>query len=542
MRAMRLLAAISMTAAAAVWTATCGGDGGTGPDPTPPPPPPPANRAPTTVGSLGALTIEVGAEVTVNVASNFNDPDGDALTYSAATSDAAVASATVSGSTVAVTGVGAGTANITVTATDPGGLNATQTMGVTVEAGNNPPIVVGGLEDQTVSIGDTVMADVAAFFEDPEDDELTFSAASSDTTVATAMVDGSALTAVAVGEGSSTVTVTATDTADNTGTIEFTLTVESPNRAPEITDTIPDQMLMAGDTVRLDPADYFSDPDDDDLTYEAVSSETAIVTALIDANGMVEIGAQASGSTVVTVQAKDPEGLSAEQQINVTVTAPPPMIADTIPTHDMIVDSMVPLDMSPYFAGDGLTYTVMSSDDMVAMATVDGSTVTTTGVGVLESDTTVSVAMLMVTATNAAGGSVMQDSIMVRVHEEEYDSLPGLSVNEEGVLTAQLGTTSLTLAICLQLNNFPVGDLGNFTTFWSEWQRAVGGGWVTAQDNDKAHVVGRIPTNPAGSICPINIEDEKFPLGTYRLVGHVQIGDEVGFYKTPTFEKKPPES
>ncbi len=542
MRAMRLLAAISITAAAAVWTATCGGDGGTEPTPPPPPPPPPANRAPTTVGSLGALTIEVGAEVTVNVASNFTDPDGDALTYSAATSDDAVATASVSGSTVAVTGVGAGAANITVTATDPGGLNATQTMGVTVEAANNPPIVVGGLEDQTVSVGDTVMADVAGFFEDPEDDELTFSASSSDTTVATAAVDGSALTVVTLAEGSSTVTVTATDTADNTGTIEFTLTVEAPNRAPEITDTIPDQMLMAGDTVRLDPADYFSDPDGDDLTYEAVSSEIAIVTALIDADGMVEIGAQASGSTVVTVQAKDPEGLSAEQQINVTVTAPPPVVADTIPTHDMIVDSMVPLDMSPYFDGDGLTYTVMSSDEMVATAAADGSTVTTTGVGVLESDTTVSVATLMVTATNAAGESVTQDSIMVRVHEEEYDALQGLSVNEEGVLMAQLGATSVTLTICLQLNNFPVGgDIGTFTAYWTEWQRAVGGGWVTAQDNNKAHVT-RDPMNPGGSICPINIEDEKFPPGIYRLAGHAKLGDETGFYKTPTFEKKPPES
>ena len=815
MRAMRVLAAISMTAAAAVWTATCGGDGGTGPTPPPPPPPPPANRAPVAVGSLGALTLEVGAEVTVNVSSNFNDPDGDALTYSAASSDDAVAGASVSGSTVAVTGVGAGTANITVTATDPGGLTATQTMGVTVEAVNHPPTVVGGIDNQMLSPGDTVTADVAEFFEDPEGDELTFSTASSDTAVATASLDGSSLTVVAVADGSATVTVTATDTADNSNAFEFTVTVEGPNRAPEavdtipaqtlvtgdsvtvdvaafftdpnndaltymaatseagvatasvsgsmvtinavgagtatvtvtasdpdglsadqeigvtvpgprtvgtidaislkvggdvtidvaanfddpdgdaltyaaessdttvatvsvsgsevtvtavaigtasvtvtasdpdglsavqtvgvtvsenspptvvgtlddrtviagdtitadvsglfedpegddltfsasssdttvatasvegstltvlalgegsaivtvramdtagnsigvdftvtvelpnrapeITDTIPPQMLMVGDTARLDPADYFSDPDGDDLTYEAVSSETGIVTALIDADGMVEIGAQASGSTVVTVQAKDPEGLSAEQQVMVTVTAPPPAIADTIPTHDMIVDSMVPLDMSPYFDGDGLTYTVMSSDAMVAMASADGSTVTTTGVGVLESDTTVSVAMLMVTATNASGESVTQDSIMVRVHEEEYDSLPGLSVSEEGELTASLGATTFTLSLCLQLKNFPVGDLGAFTAFWTEWQRAVGGGWITAQDNDKAHVVGRIPGN-GGSLCPINIEDEKFPLGTYRLVGHVQIGDETGFYKTPTFEKKPPES
>ena len=541
MRAMRVLAAISMTVGTALWVATCGGgDGGTTVTP-PSPPPPPANRAPTTVGSLGTLTIEVGAEVTVDVASNFNDPDGDALTYSVATSDAAVASATVSGSTVAVTGVGAGTANITVTATDPGGLSATQTLGVTVETVNHPPTVVGGLDNQTVSVGDTIMADVAEFFEDPEGDSLTFSASSSDTTVASAAVDGSALTVVTLAEGSSTVTVTATDTADNTGSIEFTLTVEAPNRAPEITDTIPPQTLMVGDTARLDPADYFTDPDGDDLTYEAVSSETGIVTALIDADGMVEIGAQTSGSTVVTVQAKDPEGLSAEQQVMVTVTAPPPMIADTIPTHDMIVDSMVPLDMSPYFAGDGLTYTVMSSDEMVAMATADGSTVTTTGVGVLENDTTVSVAMLMVTATNAAGESLTQDSIMVRVHEEAYDSLPGLSVNDEGGLTAQLGATTFVLTSCLQLMNFPVPDVGAFTAFWTEWQRAVGSGWVTAQDNDKAHVVGR-QEGRGGSLCPIKIEDEKYPLGIYRLVGHVQIGDEIGFYKTPTFEKKPPES
>ena len=40
-----------------------------------------------------------------------------------------------------------------------------------------------------------------------------------------------------------------------------------------------------------------------------------------------------------------------------------------------------------------------------------------------------------------------------------------------------------------------------------------------------------------GSVCPIKIEDEKFPPGVYRLVGHVQIGDEAGYYKTPTFEK-----
>ena len=536
MRAMRILAAISMTAATAVWTATCGGDGGTGPDPTPPPPPPAANRAPTAVGSLGALTIEVGAEVTVNVASNFSDPDGDALTYAASTSDAAVATASVSGATVAVTGVGAGSATITVTARDPDGLSATQTMGVTVEATNQPPTVVGGIDDGTVTVGDTITADVAEFFEDPEGDELTFAAASSDTIVATAALDGSSLTVVAIGEGTSTVTITATDTADNTATVEFTLTVEVPNRAPEITDPIPAQTLMVGDTVRFDPSDHFSDPDGDDLAFEAVSSNTGFVTALIDADGMVEIGAQAPGSTVVTVTASDPEGLDAAQQVSVTVTAPPPAFADTIPTHDMIVDSMVPLDMSPYFEGGDLTYTVTSSDEMVAVASVDGSVVTTTGTGAMED--TISSAYLTVTATNSGGESVTQDSIMVRVHQEEYDSLPGLSVDEEGVLMAQLPSgASFTLSVCV--STAVTTSVAGFTIYWTEWQRAVGGGWVTVQNN----VFVSPQTNQQVHICPINIEDEKFPPGIYRLAGHARVGDEPdGFYKTPTFEKKPPES
>ena len=538
MRAMRVLTAVLMTMGASVLMATCGGgDGGTTVTP-PPPPPPPANRAPVAVGSLGTLTIDVGAEVTVDVSSNFNDPDGDALTYSAATSDAAVVSASVSGSTVAVTGVGAGTANITVTATDPGGLTATQTMGVTVQAVNQPPIVVGGLDAQTMMAGDTLTADVAGAFEDPEGDSLTFSATSGDTAVATASVDGSTLTVVALAEGTSMVEVTATDTEGNTGAFQFEVTVEAPNRAPEISDTIPDQMMMVGDTVRLDPADHFSDPDGDDLSYEAVSSDTEVVTALIDADGMVEIGAQAAGQVALTVTAFDPEGLSAEQQLTVTVTAPPPAVADTIPTHDMIVDSMVPLDMSAYFAGDDLVYTATSSDEMVAVASVDGSTVTTMGVGAVEDS--ISTAMLMVTATNAAGSAV-QDSIVVRVHQEAYDSLPGLSVDTMGVLTAQLGTTTFTLSVCIQLNNFPVGDLGSFTAHWTEWQRAVGSGWVTVQDNNKANM-NRNPTVPAGSICPIDIDDDKYPPGTYRLAGHATIGDDTRFYKTPTFEKKPPES
>ena len=535
MRAIRVLALFLITAGAALWVATCGGDGGTTePTPTPPTPPAPTNRAPAAVGSIAAQTVLVGESVTVNVASNFNDPDGNALSYAAATSDAGVATASASGSNVTINGVSAGTATVTVTARDPAGLTATQSIGVTVEATNQAPVAEGTIEDQTLVVGTEATVDVTTSFSDPDGDELTFAATSSDTTVATVSTSGAMVTVTAIASGSATVTVTATDSGELSASQEFGVTVEEPNRAPEITDSIPPQTLTLGDTVRLDASAHFSDPDGDELSYEAVSSNPEIVTALA-MGAMIEIEAKAVGTTVVTVSVTDPEGLTAAQPVMVTVEGPPPMVADSIPTHDMIVDSMVTLDVSPYFEGDELTYEATTSDEMVAVASVDGSTVTTTGVGAVEDS--ISVAILSVTATNESGGSVTQDSIAVRVHQEEYGKLPGLSVTEDGTLVAELTPGSaLPLTFCLQVQNFPVGG-SSFTVIWSEWQRAVGSGWIIAQDNAKVHVTAT-PGN-GGSVCPIKIEDDKFPPGIYRLVGHVQIGEESGFYKTPTFEKKP---
>ena len=96
----------------------------------------PGNQAPVAMGSLGELSFDQGGEVTVHVAENFSDPDGDALTYTAASSDTAVVTVTTSEATVVVVGVAAGSATVTVTASDPGGLSATQDMAVMILPGN----------------------------------------------------------------------------------------------------------------------------------------------------------------------------------------------------------------------------------------------------------------------------------------------------------------------------------------------------------------------------------------------------------------------
>lgn len=153
----------------------------------------------------------MGETATLDVSAYFRDPDGGALTYTAATSAPSVVSASVSGSTLTMVGVADGTATVTVTARDPDGLTAAQSFGVTVETPNRAPEAVGTIPDRTVVAGRTTTLDVASYFRDPDGDALTYTPSSSNADVATATASGSAVTVGGVAAGEATITVTARD-------------------------------------------------------------------------------------------------------------------------------------------------------------------------------------------------------------------------------------------------------------------------------------------------------------------------------------------
>lgn len=507
--------------------ASCGGDGG-GTTVTPVDPPP-QNRAPTAVGSISAVTVDVGATVTTDVASNFNDPDGDALTYSAATSDGGVATATVSGSVVSTTGVAAGSATVTITARDPGGLSATQTMAVTVNATNSAPEVTGTIDDRTLNVGDSVTVDVAENFSDPDGDDLTFAAASSDADVATASVSGSMVTVMAVAAGSATVTVTATDTGGLEAEAGFTVTVEQPNRAPKVAEAIPAQTINVGDTVRLVVSAYFTDPDGDELSYEAVSADTGVAEALAMGD-TVMIAAMSAGQATVAVTATDPEGLMASQDVSVTVQGPQnqaPSAVDSIPAHDLVVDSAVVLDMSAYFEdtdGDELTYSVSSSDEAVAVASAEGSVVTTMGISAMEEET-VRMATLTVTATDPDGLSATQEAD-VFVATMDYEVWEGLTINTEegdakGKLQFSLGAVAVTVTDCFSGSVVAIAQ-PTWQIHWTEWQIHKGTGWVRVPGTRLEPA-----TRSDDVVCAYTgFDDGTARAGIYRVVGEVTITDE----------------
>ncbi len=199
--------------------------------------------------------MTAGQTVTVDVSPFFSDPDGGALTYTAASSDDGVVSVSLSGSNLTVAAVAAGTATVTVTATDPDGLTATQSAGVTVEAANNAPVAVGAIPPQTMTAGQTVTVDVSSFFSDPDGDDLTYTAESSNADVVTASIEGSSLTVTAVAAGTATVTVTAADPDGLTATQSADVTVEADSGFRddfESSENLSDWTVIGGDVVISD--------------------------------------------------------------------------------------------------------------------------------------------------------------------------------------------------------------------------------------------------------------------------------------------------
>ena len=90
---------------------------------------------------------------------------------------------------------------------------------------------------------------------------------------------------------------------------------------PEPVGAIPAQTLTEeGPALGVSVAAYFSDPDDDPLTYAAASSHPGTVSVLVSGD-TVWLVPGAAGTAAVTVTARDSEGLSAAQAMAVTVVA-----------------------------------------------------------------------------------------------------------------------------------------------------------------------------------------------------------------------------
>lgn len=468
------------------------------------------NRAPFVADRIPGDSVLLGDTIEVHLTAYFEDPDGDSLAFSAESSEPGIATAEVFDRSLLVVPVAPGRATMTVITSDPEGLSATQSFGVTVVHPNRPPVAVGEISDRNIYVGTTDSLDVSDYFSDPDRDSLSYTASTSRRIRVAVAAHGNIIVLTAVSEGSSTITVTARDPdglpatqrfravvepvpapdlvvdtvtvdrdsvevrgeftlsaivrnqgegkaatsttlrffhssnpritstdsllgshpvghLDTAATTAGSLTVRGPsapgthyygacvvalenesdtgnncsralrvrvwqpNRAPQTVDSIPGAEVARDDSISLSLGEYFRDPDGDPLTFAASSSASEIAAAAITGDVVTAWGVS-RGTATVTVIATDPGGLSAQQELDVTVPNGAPVAVGKIADRTTYLGATDSLDVSSHFRDpdtDSLAYTASTSSGEHVTVAVRGSTIALTAVSIGNAKVTV---------------------------------------------------------------------------------------------------------------------------------------------------------
>ena len=390
-------------------------------------------------------TVAVNGTGSVDVSTYFTDPDrGDRLLITAVSSNPSFATVQVTGtSTVQFTGLletGATPLTVTVTARDLGGLSAQLQFQLNVSA-NRPPRLIQAPLNQTLTLhqGAATVPLVGTFVDDdPGDRILRYEAVSSDDSIVIAQASSDGLSAVLIprAEGVTTVVITAYDTRNGSSTASFVVTVLG-NTPPVLTQRIPTQELRPNATTTIDVTNYFSDPDNDTLSFRTSVDRPDIATTTLFNNRTLTIQARGVGTAEVTVTAFDPDGESASTTFLVAVTNEDPVASGQITTtltHRGDTDSV---DVSGNFTdpdGDPLTYTVSVADEAVVEASITNTNLSLTALGIGSSQVTV-------TATDPydASGSLSFNVSIQNQGPVVVSAIPNQMTYRDGELEIDLG-------------------------------------------------------------------------------------------------------
>lgn len=189
---------------------------------------------------------------------------------------------------------------------------------------NRPPVANGTIPAQVLTVGESVTVGLSGFFSDPDGDDLSYSAESSNSAVAAVAISQNSAVVTGVSPGDATMTVTAFDGDGLSAQQSFAVHVR--NRAPIPTASIDDVELLAGESIEIDVAGHFDDPDGDQLTFSAQTSDEDIATVTVSGATITVVGT-GDGIAEVTVTATDAGGLSAQQSF----------AADVVPAGDPTV-------------------------------------------------------------------------------------------------------------------------------------------------------------------------------------------------------------
>ncbi|MEP3225399.1 MAG: Ig-like domain-containing protein [Parasphingorhabdus sp.] len=338
------------------------------------------NDAPTPMGSLPPQTnVDSDSGISVATAGGFTDSDDPTLTYSVTGLPAGLSIDANSGEITgtidrsASQGGANGVYSVTVTATDSGGLQATQSFSWTVT--NPAPIAV---DDTASTAEDTpVLIDVLPNDSDPDGDPLTLIAAAASVGQATVVGNQVNYVPPANFNGTATITYTISDGEGGTATATITVTVTAENDAP-VSTALPPQDTQDGAVISVPIAGNFSDVDGDTLTFAAadlppglsIDPDSGVISGTIDNSASQTNG----GVYTATITVSDGNGGTTTETITFNITNPGPDAVDDSATTDEDTPVIIaPLANDSDPDGDDLTITAASAANGMVVINPDGT-------------------------------------------------------------------------------------------------------------------------------------------------------------------------
>jgi len=242
-------------------------------------------------------------------------------------------------------------------------------------SGNHKPVATpGGIGGQSLISCEDVSAeellgDLSAYFNDPDGQQLTYYFGSSNSSVVETYIDEVGNWGFIAHEpGDATISFIATDYLGGVAYTTFIVHVDEAgagNQAPYHFNTIATNYLYDGATIDLN--DYFTDPNEDPLTYWLTVMDSGGTSNTVPLNGsIVQMSDIPMYGEITNIRAVDPEDAYTEMEVDISRMTP-----NALDTQNLYTGSSYLLNLNSVFGlGSDASYFVQTSD-MVDASVVD---------------------------------------------------------------------------------------------------------------------------------------------------------------------------
>ncbi len=282
---------------------------------------PGANTAPSAAITSPTNNTSVLQGASVSFAGSGTDPEQGALTGTALQWTSSLDGNIGSGTSFSKSNLSVGTHTITLTATDAGNLTGTATRTLIVTAPNQPPVAAITAPTNNTSVVQGTSVSFAGTGTDPEQGALTGTALQWTSNLDGSIGTGTSFTKSNLSVGTHTITLTATDAGNLTGTATRTLIVTAPNQPPVAAITSPTNNTSVVQGASVTFAGSGTDPEQGTLTGTALQWTSNRDGAIGSGTSFTKSNLSV-GTHTITLTATDAGNLTGTATRTLIVTAP----------------------------------------------------------------------------------------------------------------------------------------------------------------------------------------------------------------------------